>query len=54
MAWGCVLLLVACGATRSAHISPDGDELSRVVLVIQETLDGQPAHGWETCKWGPS
>jgi len=47
MASGCVLLLVACGATRSAHSAPEGHELSRLVLVIQEGPEGQLTHGWE-------
>lgn len=47
MAAGCALLLVACGATRSAYSAPEGHELTRHVLVIQEAPDGQLAHAWE-------
>lgn len=42
------LLLVSCGAARSAVPSPtSAQELSRSVLVIQETPDGQVTHSWE-------
>lgn len=47
MASSCALLLVACGATRPAYSAPEGHELSRLVLVIQEAPDGQLTHGWE-------
>src|SRR5688500_6761317 len=42
------LLLVSCSATRSSVPSPtSAQELSRSVLVIQETPDGQVSHSWE-------
>ncbi|HYH95897.1 hypothetical protein, partial [Hyalangium sp.] len=47
MALSLVLLLVACGATRSAYGPQEGDELSRLVLVIQEAPDARVTHGWE-------
>lgn len=46
MAAGCALLLVSCGATRSSYSAPEGQELSRRVLVIQEAPDGQLTHEW--------
>jgi hypothetical protein len=48
MATGLSLLLVSCSTTRSAISSPaSGQELSRSVLVIKETPDGQVVHSWE-------
>jgi hypothetical protein len=42
------LLLVSCSATRASVPSPTGTyELSRRVLIIQETPDGQVTHAWE-------
>jgi hypothetical protein len=47
MAVSLCLLLVSCNATRSSIPSPTSvQELSRLVLVIQETTDGQVTHSW--------
>lgn len=47
VASSCALLLAACGATRPVYSAPEGQELSRRVLVIQEASDGQLTHSWE-------
>ncbi len=48
MASGLSLLLASCSATRHAPSNPSRPtELSRSVLVIQETLDGQVFHTWQ-------
>ncbi|WP_395814874.1 hypothetical protein [Archangium minus] len=39
------VLLISCGTTR-ATTSPDAEELTRYVLVIQESPDGQVTHDW--------
>ncbi|WP_309896510.1 hypothetical protein [Archangium sp.] len=39
------LLLVSCGATRSTT-APEIEELTRYVLVIEESPDGQVTHAW--------
>ncbi|WP_395837700.1 hypothetical protein [Archangium violaceum] len=39
------MLLISCGTTR-ATTSPDAEELTRYVLVIQESPDGQVTHDW--------
>lgn len=42
------LLLIACSATRASHPAPTNvQELSRSVLVIEKTPDGQVTHSWE-------
>jgi hypothetical protein len=42
------LLLVSCSATRSSLPNPTSvQELSRSVLVIEKTPDGQATHSWE-------
>ncbi len=42
------LLIVACSATRSSVPHPTSvQELSRRVLVLEETPDGQVTHSWE-------
>lgn len=42
------LLLAACSATRASHPTPTSVlELSRSVLVIEKTPDGQVTHSWE-------
>ncbi|HEX8536106.1 MAG TPA: hypothetical protein VF664_01485, partial [Cystobacter sp.] len=38
-------LLVACGATRYT-VPADAEDLSRLVLVIEETPDGRVNHSW--------
>lgn len=39
------VLLVSCGATRSTT-APEVEELTRYVLLIQESPDGQVTHAW--------
>lgn len=48
MALSLCLLLVSCSATRTSFPNPTSvQELSRFVLVIQKTPDGQVTHSWE-------
>jgi hypothetical protein len=42
------ILLVSCSATRSSVPNPtNAQELSRLVLVIKQAVDGQVTHSWE-------
>jgi hypothetical protein len=48
MATSLCILLVSCSATRASVPHPtSAQELSRRVLVIKETSDGQVTHSWE-------
>jgi len=48
MAVGLGLLLVSCSATRSSLPTPtNAQELSRSVLILEKTRDGQVTHSWE-------
>lgn len=48
MAVGLGLLLVSCSATRASLPTPTSvQELSRSVLVLEKTPDGQVTHSWE-------
>jgi hypothetical protein len=48
MAAGLGFLLASCSATRSSHPTPTSvQELSRSVLILEKTPDGQVTHSWE-------
>jgi hypothetical protein len=46
-----VLVLVSCSAARPTAIGPTGPhDLTRYVLIIEQTPDGQTAHSWKPVK----